>query len=477
MTLVFCSKELALLMEKPINMKYSKEFMFISRIDELNAKLVIQKGSTNVIVFSDIIYESFNSSLDEMKSYITILKSLGDFNLIYLTNRLPDDDMAVYLANNGVQNVIKYKDIPSITIDFLVECTVQQNNINMMIDLVDLKKCNLDMVVATYKYLIDRVYSELGTAKLTGILSKNRERFIDIEYKLQHISQKITDIENMVKLKDTQLSAYNAKMKDIRERFKVIDEVKEELSAKLTEKEGEIAYLNLQHKEIQQRQEKILGSRKYTSNSVFYTCKDIDLLRSDLKAVIVFKEYTYTRYFNTFIKYFYEHLKTETKTKKAYKTRVVIYDQILDDSGFKKFSNFFPCSENDYINKIAGKDLLITNEVKSTFMKEIVEPSDYEILIVIDRRKEFSIDMYKGMRVARFIVAGSNSDALAFSLDKSILVSSGIKDAPLFIPTLGAFQSKVKSQLAEKMQYKEHVIQRFEELLTERYDINLEVKD
>lgn len=491
MNFVYCRGSIAFNIENEIaNMSNNDlELRVIKSRNELNLGLLEQKSKkVNLIIIASFIYDDFKGDYEQIMTYLAVLKSFGKFRLVYITDKGKTDVVAKKLVKDGAKDIYQQPLPDKLNVEFLLQCVNSNRTSSLLTEIIELKDSDLLGVIKTYTHLVNSVYSSIDRPSLKSVLTQNKQKFVDIQFNLTGVSNKLDDIKDALLLKDTQLEFYVNRTTELETKQQSAEQMQKRLSTDLKTKLQEVAKLTFMNKDIQEKQKTIIESLNNRTDSVyFYLTKDVDLMNTSAKTVIVFKEYTYCRYFNTFIKYLHRYLTSSTKYESdgiqtergALKVRIIIFSKYLDTTDIHKFGvnfggDFVTCDKTDYIGKLQGKDYLITTETRADFLSYSIEDGDYDIVLVIDRHKDFDKDLYKGLKVCKFNVVASRYDSSVFNLDNAGLISSGYKDACIKLPYILAFDSPKKAERVELKRYRETAITDFLNQYKYLYNNNLD---
>lgn len=199
-----------------------------------------------------------------------------------------------------------------------------------------------------------------------------------------------------------------------------------------------------------------LLKRHYSKTSSEFNTLCMNKTDTELKYIIYFKEYSYPRYFNTFIKSLFEAINAE------FKTRLLIYEQPGSKINLRKYDKKYlvEFDPQQAASCLEGHDRIVVFYPEEHYLNQLCkDKSNCEILIVYDK-SGLDIDLLSGTKVQKYNLVKNKPDLNLFKLDSAVTISSDVEGTLLNLTEIPNYQGISNESIKLKL-YRKHFIDSF----------------
>jgi len=423
-----------------------------NRLDKM-CLYINEQHDVNVVIEGIELKEVFQTH-DEITKFFDIVLKLARVRIIFIDNSENNEMINNFLVDNYcfdinrttvgrlsnedyiefvlrcVLNVKKYNDVKHIVKDIkpTIDEEVEDGEIEA-IKLTDEDKTD----EVYYKYVsfiatLTQILKDGDTDKIIEYLKNNKNILRGI---VEYLRLQRTDIgryKEILKIENDKSRNLNVRLDEAENTVKVLNESIEELNTIISVSDNKVVELSKYCDELEKINSALMEkfSNSDTSSSIMFTALKAFNYDS-FKKVIYFKEISYPKYFNSFLKAFRDNL-----LRKGLSSRLVIVQEKNDFAGIK-YSDFL------YINTVSdsgiynfdGKENIVCNIVNDKVIDRILKNEDnFDLIIIVDKLgKDF--DFVTGFNVDKFYLIANKSDIELYGVPVDRTIANG--DESVFI--------------------------------------------
>ena len=426
--------------------------VFIYTSTEELALQLANKKDSEVIVYGRYLQDALGGKAGAIE-FLDIIKKFSRSRIIYFNMDAKKDSVIKYLMGIGEHDIYAINSEDEVTPGFIKDMISRRKtfvDVMEFQDIPSMEKTEYIQVSSLFDALIEFLNKEDYPNIIEALKSsKNRIESVSSAIKRLYESNMELEKQSFVTRIVTKSAAERAEKAENElatalERLDILEKKVLREANELDSLSKEHANLEKDYNEILSRQAKVGPINDF---------REVNLNRFDttVKQVIYFKEYSYPKYFNTFMKFLYEVLSKQNKV------RFVVYENPCNKIGLKRYEDFTILAGgmlNDTIN-LDGKDKIVLTEPRRELTEQILSNKDaYDAIIILDRTQDEKF-IVTGSVVLNFSVGRSRKDLSRYKAPIEYSITNDTDDAAVNL----AYSSKYASVSNEAIKCKLYKIE------------------